>query len=66
MATSLSRDFRRPTPYPGQHVYDGIMLPPFISKKTMETLKTWQARDDDIFTVSYPKSGKITGGFQLV
>ena len=62
MATSsLSRDFRKPTPYPGQHenVYDGVVLPPFIKKKTLEILQTWQARDDDIFTVAYPKSGKI-------
>ncbi|XP_072019020.1 sulfotransferase 1 family member D1-like [Amphiura filiformis] len=55
--SALNRDFRRPTPMPGLHVYDGISFPPIVKASTLDALKTWQVREDDIFFVAYPKSG---------
>ncbi|XP_072021875.1 sulfotransferase 1B1-like [Amphiura filiformis] len=54
---ALNRDFRRPTPMPGLHVYDGISFPPIVKASTLDALKTWKVREDDIFFVAYPKSG---------
>ncbi|XP_072050078.1 sulfotransferase 1B1-like [Amphiura filiformis] len=53
----LNRDFRRPPLLPGFHVYDGITFPPLVKASNLDAMKTWQVREDDIFVVTYPKSG---------
>ncbi|XP_072050084.1 sulfotransferase 1B1-like [Amphiura filiformis] len=55
---ALNRDFSRPAvPIPGLHVYDGITFPRIVKASSLDAMKTWQVREDDIFIVTYPKSG---------
>ena len=58
MATS-KQDFIKPPGQPGQHVYEGITFPALVPASNLDTMKTWQVRPDDIFCVTYPKSGKF-------
>ena len=39
------------------NMISGIIFPPFISQKRVDELQTLQLRPDDVFVVSYPKSG---------
>ena len=39
------------------NVIDGIPFPPFVRHKRIEELKQWIPRPDDVYIVSYPKSG---------
>ena len=39
--------------------YEGVKhIDGFIPKSTLDDMKTFEVRDDDIFVISYPKSGK--------
>ena len=37
--------------------YEGVWLPKDVLRSTMEELKTFHIRDDDVFVVTLPKSG---------
>ncbi|XP_066267329.1 sulfotransferase 1B1-like [Branchiostoma lanceolatum] len=41
----------------GRLVYNGVLFPPSVTRETLEAMKTFQTRDDDIVIVSYAKSG---------
>lgn len=41
----------------GQHVYGGIIYQDVIPVKSLEAIKDFRFRDDDILCVTYPKSG---------
>ena len=43
-------------PFP-HNLVDGVMVPPFITQQRVDELKTLKLRPDDVFVVSYPKSG---------
>ena len=34
-----------------------VMLPPFVDQKRMDELKDWTLLPDDVYVVTYPKSG---------
>lgn len=36
---------------------DGLMYPPYIDQKTVEELRDFALKDDDLFIVTYAKSG---------
>ncbi|XP_019632269.1 PREDICTED: sulfotransferase 6B1-like [Branchiostoma belcheri] len=40
-----------------EHEYQGIMFPGEISKETLDAIPDYPVRDDDIFIVTYPKTG---------
>ena len=39
------------------NLVDGMMVPLFITQQRVEELKTLKLRPDDVFVVTYPKSG---------
>ncbi|XP_078000252.1 sulfotransferase 1E1-like isoform X2 [Glandiceps talaboti] len=39
------------------HTYDGVSFPWMVAKSSLEALKTFEVRPDDIWIVSFPKSG---------
>ena len=43
----------------GSHNYDGIKFPWLVPRSNLEALKTFEVRDDDIFVVTFPRSGTI-------
>lgn len=45
-----------PAPYRLNKVY-GVLLPTYITKKLVDELRVMPLRDDDLFIVTYPKSG---------
>ncbi|CAH1244934.1 SULT2A1 [Branchiostoma lanceolatum] len=68
MASSQQHPLSEPPPYTE---YQGILFPCVIPQEGLEAMKTFEIRDDDVVTVSYPKSGtnwmceivhKILGG----
>ena len=48
----------KPPPLPGSHVYDGYTFPAPFRAANFDAMKTWKVRDDDIFCITYAKSGK--------
>ena len=40
--------------------YEGVTLAEDTLRSTMEDLKTFQIRDDDVFIVTFPKTGLCT------
>ena len=40
-----------------QQYIDGILYPQFVHKDHLEKLKSFRLRPDDVFIVTYPKSG---------
>ena len=40
------------------YVYEGTCLLKCSPKSTMDDMKTFQVRDDDLYLISYPKCGK--------
>ena len=40
------------------YVYQGTCLLKCSPKSTMDDMKTFQVRDDDLYLISYPKCGK--------
>ncbi|XP_071949953.1 sulfotransferase 1E1-like [Antedon mediterranea] len=41
----------------GLHVYDGVPYPWFVHASTLEAMKTFEVRNDDVYVISFPKSG---------
>jgi len=39
------------------NLVDGMMVPPDITKQRVDELKTLKLHPDDVFVVTYPKSG---------
>lgn len=39
------------------HVVDGLLVPMFITQQRVDELKSFKLRPDDVFVVTYPKSG---------
>ncbi|XP_013068532.2 sulfotransferase 1A1-like [Biomphalaria glabrata] len=42
---------------PGQHVYDGVLFFGYSPPETLDLVKTFHVRADDVFLVTYPKAG---------
>lgn len=42
-----------------QNYINGIKLPAFIEKKSLEELRDFPLQDGDLFVVTYPKSGTV-------
>ncbi|XP_072050427.1 sulfotransferase 1B1-like [Amphiura filiformis] len=38
-------------------VIDGIMYPPYVTRETLERMKNYETREDDVWIVTYPKAG---------
>ena len=43
----------------GSHFIDGIKFPWIVPKSNLDALKTFEVRDDDVFVISYPRSGEL-------
>ncbi|XP_041481743.1 sulfotransferase 1C4-like [Lytechinus variegatus] len=43
--------------FKGQHEYKGIVFPNIVLDSSIERLKSFQVRDDDIWIVTFPKAG---------
>ncbi|XP_022098306.1 sulfotransferase family cytosolic 1B member 1-like [Acanthaster planci] len=41
----------------GCHVVDGVKFPFYVPRSNLEALKTFEVRDNDVFVITYPKSG---------
>ncbi|KAK0060957.1 sulfotransferase 1A1, partial [Biomphalaria pfeifferi] len=41
---------------PGQHVYDGVLFFGYSPPETLDMVKTFHVREDDVFLVTYPKA----------
>ena len=54
---SSNREFVKPPEMPGTHVFEGVKYPSVAPKSNLEAMKTWQVREDDIFCITFPKSG---------
>ena len=52
----IERTTRDDIPY-AHNIVNGVIFPPFFSQKRMDDLKTFQLRSDDVFIVTYAKSG---------
>ena len=39
------------------NVADGMMVPVIVTQQRVDELKTFKLRPDDVFVVTYPKSG---------
>ena len=46
------------------NLVDGMMVPPFITQKRVDELKTLKLRPDDVFVVTYPKAGIMSQSFE--
>ena len=49
---------------PGQYTYEGMTMMQYFPAESLDTIKDFDYRDDDIFVVTYPKAGReeyITG-----
>ena len=44
-------------PSPGENRINGIIFPSFITQKRVDELKDWPLLPDDVYVVSYPRSG---------
>ena len=44
----------------GVHYVDGVKLPWVVPKSNLDVLKSFEVRDNDVFVVSFPRSGKIS------
>jgi glyoxylate utilization-related uncharacterized protein len=38
-------------------IFKGLLVPPYVSEEWMEELSTFELNPDDVWVVSYPKSG---------
>ncbi|CAH1244933.1 SULT1C2 [Branchiostoma lanceolatum] len=56
MASSQQDPLPEPPPYVK---YQGILFPGLATKESLEAMKTFEIRDDDVVIASYPKSGTM-------
>lgn len=47
----------QPQQPPKLKTFKGLLVPPFVSEEWMEELNSFELRPDDVWVVSYPKSG---------
>ncbi|GFR80548.1 sulfotransferase 1A1-like [Elysia marginata] len=45
-----------PHTLPGQHVYHGVLFFGFSPPDTLDAVKDFQVKTDDVFVVTYPKA----------
>ena len=43
----------------GEHMVDGMVFPDHITQETIDKVKAFQYRPDDLLTVTYAKCGKL-------
>lgn len=55
-SNEVTDDDSAPAPYRLNRVY-GVLLPTYITKKLIDELRVMPLRPDDLFIVTYPKSG---------
>ena len=41
----------------GEHILNGVLVPPFVTQEQLDKLKNFQLCPDDIWIVTYPKAG---------
>jgi len=42
----------------GEHVYDGVLFFGYTPADTLDAVKEFEVRDDDVIIATYPKAGK--------
>ncbi|PIK51295.1 putative sulfotransferase 1A1 [Apostichopus japonicus] len=60
MLRELTKPFGLPEPLQKlneMHEYEGVPFSGFVPAKSLEIIRDWETRDDDIFITTYPKSG---------
>ena len=43
---------------PGQYIYEGMTMTQYYPAESLDKIKVFEYRNDDIFVVTYPKAGK--------
>ena len=43
---------------PGEHIYDGVMYAGIFPDRSLEKIKSFEFRDEDVILATYPKSGE--------
>ncbi|XP_077999212.1 sulfotransferase 1B1-like [Glandiceps talaboti] len=48
---------KSPANLPGQFTRDGVVFPGYVRQDVTDAVRNFECRDDDVFIVTYPKSG---------